>query len=123
MTNPQYRGRWGQPPEASTEPVEPREELAPLPPTLITEAPQRAARPIGRAGFRALAPQIARAVHGLKKKHGIGNIAKACDVTTNTIRSAMSGVGMKLSTLEKLADVAGWSVEIRDEKGTLIVRS
>lgn len=123
MTQPSYRSAWATPAEAPRRPVELPEEPEAHSPPEVPEAPQRVARPIGRAGFRALAPQIARAVHKLKAKHGIGNIAKACDCTTNTIRSAMSGVGMKLSTLEKLADTAGWSVEIRDEQGKVIVRS
>jgi DNA-binding Xre family transcriptional regulator len=69
-----------------------------------------------------LAPQIALAAQKLRKEHGVKALAEAMGVTTNTVRSCMSGVGMKLSTFETLCRVAGWTLEVRDADGEVIAR-
>lgn len=70
----------------------------------------------------SLGPQVAKALIPLKEEHGIGKLAEAMGVTTNTVRSCLSGVGMKLSTFEKVCQVAGWTVEVRDSDGNIIAR-
>lgn len=114
---------FGAPVESAPEPSPAPRRAPKAPPPSKYALPEPEARSVAPTAFRPLAPQIAKAMEPLKDKHGVAKMAEAMEVTTNTVRSAMSGIGMRLSTLEAVCEVAGWTVTITDDQGKTIIQS
>jgi hypothetical protein len=86
-----------------------------------SEAPKRPRR-APKATDEPLSDQIGNALLDLKKEHGISGLARLIGVTPNTVVRVMSGVGLKLSTVELICEKLGWGVTITDEDGNVIAR-
>lgn len=106
-------------PTPAPRPLEPE----PNSPTEAPKARQRAPRKPQRHSGGTLATQIGGSLVALREEHGIGGLAKVVGVTPNTMVRCLSGVGLKLSTVELLAEKLGWSVVITDGDGNVVAQS
>ena len=65
-----------------------------------------------------IAAELKQELDGIEK----ASFARECGFTPNTLARAMGGLGLRLDTLEKIASVAGWSVELKDKDGETFAR-
>lgn len=69
---------------------------------------------------RTLCEQIGVALKPYITQHTLVTVAKEIGVTTNTVSRIVSGVGMKLSTLEKMCRLTGWTIQVTDKNGDAV---
>lgn len=66
--------------------------------------------------------QVSAAIKGALRTMKRVTFYRACGFTANTMVRALSGEGMRIDTLLKIASVLGWTVEVRDRDGTILAQ-
>ena len=120
-------GNWLSPFSAPPQPKTPVSAPVPVPePTpeapVERPAPRRTVVEPMEASRQPLAAQIASYLKQELADTPNLQMAKDMGVTCNTVVRMLSGVGLKLSTLERIATVQGWTVEIKNASGEPFAR-